>query len=246
MSPWSVCRNSWRAAPWFFCGVALLLAHGAAAQISLQIGTGNFAFPVRTFRDIPFRTVVRQQYDYSCGSAALATLLRYHYERPVDEAEIFKAMYLAGNQDVIQKVGFSLLDMKNYLHRLGLESDGYRTNLADVAGSGLPAITVISTGGYNHFVVIKGVRNGKVLVGDPATGLRTIDATAFQAMWNGITFAIRDDRVTKVAFNVAGEWGPYAPRPLGPTLDRSILTSTGTGLPIIYQVLQLTPLSPLP
>ena len=26
-------------------------------------------------RDIPFRSVVRQQYDYSCGSAALATLL---------------------------------------------------------------------------------------------------------------------------------------------------------------------------
>ena len=155
-------------------------------------------------------------------------------------------MYLAGNQEVIRKVGFSLLDMKNYLHRIGLESDGYRTDLAEVAATGVPAITVISTGGYKHFVVIKGIRNGQVLVGDPALGLRKIDATAFQEMWNGITFAIRDDGLTKAAFNTIEEWNPYAPGPLGPTLDHSFLTSTGTGLPIIYQVLQLTPLSPMP
>lgn len=221
------------------------MTHGATAQISLQIGSGSFAVPVRTVRDIPFRTVVHQQYDYSCGSAALATLLRYHYGRPASEADIFKAMYLAGNQEAIRKVGFSLLDMKNYLHGIGLEADGYRTDLADVGASGVPAITVIATGGYKHFVVIKGIRDGKVLVGDPALGLRTIDAAAFQAMWNGITFAIHDDGLTKAAFNAAEEWRPYAPGPLGPALDRSFLTSTGTGLPIIYQVLQLTPLSPV-
>jgi predicted double-glycine peptidase len=253
VSPWSDSRNNFRQRrPFcrasFLCALALLLAHpsGARAQISLQIGSGNFALPLRTFRDIPFRTVVRQQYDYSCGSAALATLLRFHYGRAVSESEIFQAMYLAGNQEVIRKVGFSLLDMKNYLHRIGLESDGYRTDLADVATAGVPAITVISTGGYKHFVVIKGIRNGQVLVGDPALGLRKIDAAAFQEMWNGITFAIRDDGLTKAAFNAGEEWRPYAPGPLGQALDRSFLTSTGTGLPIIYQVLQLTPLSPLP
>jgi len=136
--------------------------------------------------------------------------------------------------------------MKNYLHSIGLESDGYRTNLAEVAEAGVPAITVISTGGYKHFVVIKGIRNGQVLVGDPALGLRKIDAAVFQEMWNGITFAIRHDEPAKASFNADGEWRPYAPGPLGPALGRSFLTSNGVGLPIIYQVLQLTPLSPLP
>jgi len=222
------------------------MAGPAGAQISLQAGGGNFAVPVRTFRDIPFRTVVRQQYDYSCGSAALATLLHYHYGRAVGEAEIFKAMYSAGNQEVIRKVGFSLLDMKNYLQSIGFGADGYRADLTGVAQGGEPAITVISTGGYKHFVVIKGVENGKVLIGDPAAGLRIMDREAFEKIWNGVIFVVHAPGTTKLVFNAPSEWRPYAPGPVGAVMDRSLLTSTGTGLPVLYQVLQLTPLSPLP
>jgi uncharacterized protein len=243
---WSAHRNGRFALKGLAWALALLAARPAAAQITLQIGAGNFAVPVRTWRDIPFRTVVRQQYDYSCGSAALATLLRYHYGRPVNEAEIFKSMYLVGDQTLIRRVGFSLLDMKNYLHGIGLESDGYRLSLTEVAKMGVPAITVISTHGYKHFVVIKGMENGQVLVGDPAAGLRKIDAATFQSMWNGIIFVAHESGGAKAVFNAPAEWRPFAPDPLAPTLDRSFLTSIGTGLPVIYQVLQLTPLSPLP
>jgi predicted double-glycine peptidase len=241
VSRWSGFRNAALAAALLLTGFA-----GAQAQISLQAGAGHFAVPVRTWRDIPFRTVVRQEYDYSCGSAALATLLRYHYGRAVGEAEIFKAMYLAGDQQVIRKVGFSLLDMKNYLRGIGLGSDGYRSSVAEVAADGEPAITVISTGGYKHFVVIKGVRNGEVLIGDPAGGLRAIDQGAFEKMWNGIVFVVHDPASQKPVFNASAEWRPYAPGPLELATERSLSVSAGTGLPVVYQVLQLTPLSPLP
>src|SRR6202012_1915308 len=126
---------------------------------------------VRTWRDVPFRTVVRQQYDYSCGSAALATLLHFHYGLEVNEAEIFKAMYKTGDQESIRKLGFSLLDMKRYVESIGLTADGYRASLDDVAKAGQPAITVITAGPYKHFVTIKGVDDDAVLVGDSARGL---------------------------------------------------------------------------
>ncbi|RYF14189.1 MAG: peptidase C39, partial [Oxalobacteraceae bacterium] len=42
----------------------------------------NFTAPVTSLIGRRFETVVRQQYDFSCGSAALATLLRYHYDDP--------------------------------------------------------------------------------------------------------------------------------------------------------------------
>src|SRR5690606_34611966 len=65
------------------------LAAPAAAQVAISQGGGNYSVQVISCRDIPFRTVVRQEYDYSCGSAALATLLRYHYGRDVAEREVF-------------------------------------------------------------------------------------------------------------------------------------------------------------
>src|SRR5690606_32313285 len=89
--------------------LALALAGGtltagpASAQAYFTGGGGTFAVPVRSLRDIPFRTVVRQQFDYSCGSAALATLLHYHYGSPSTEAKVFKAMYEVGDQAKIQQ-----------------------------------------------------------------------------------------------------------------------------------------------
>src|SRR3954454_18291549 len=55
-----------------------------------------------------FRATVHQQYDFSCGSAALATLLTYHYGRPVTEQQVFQVMYQNGNQARIREVGFSM------------------------------------------------------------------------------------------------------------------------------------------
>ena len=53
---------------------ALVLTSPATAQIAFSDGGSLYALDrVTTLRDMPFRTVVRQQYDYSCGSAALAT-----------------------------------------------------------------------------------------------------------------------------------------------------------------------------
>ena len=55
--------------------------------------TGNYTIHVTSYAQIPFRTVFRQEFDYSCGSAALATLLHFQYGKDSDEAQVFKAMY---------------------------------------------------------------------------------------------------------------------------------------------------------
>ena len=219
----------------------------ALAQMALQAAGGNYNLKVRTFRDIPFRTVVRQQYDYSCGSAALATLLQYHYGREVTEADVFKAMYLTGNQDSIRSVGFSLLDMKKYLESVGMTADGYRPSLADVAEAGVPAVTVVTIGKYRHFVIIKGMTADQVLLGDPALGLRKMPIPEFQKIWSGIVFAIHGGQgVPHPVFNNVAEWRPYAPAPLGQELDRSSLLNINVNLPVLYQVVQTTALRPNP
>ncbi|WP_372786937.1 C39 family peptidase [Phenylobacterium sp.] len=204
-----------------------------AGQGRVNTGDSVFALRVTTMRDMPFRTVVRQQYDYSCGSAALATLLREHYGRPIGEAQVFKAMYAVGDQPKIRKVGFSLLDMKTYLGSIGLSADGYRETLDDLQASDAPGIAVIQIAGYRHFVVVKGVRDGRVLVGDPAQGLRAYATADFAKVWNGVIFKIEGGE--RVAFNRAEEWAalPHAPR--ARLYDYSLGALTRE-LPPIYQI----------
>lgn len=140
-----------------------------------------------------FATVYRQQHDFSCGSAALASLLTYHYGIERTELDVFTSMYETGDQKRIERLGFSLLDMKEYLARIGIGSDGYRVPLERLAEARLPTIALIDSNGYRHFVLVKGMDADTVLLGDPARGLRSVPHDEFNAMWNGIAFVITDD-----------------------------------------------------
>src|SRR5690606_15568794 len=119
-------------------------------------------------KEARFRTTLPQQYDFSCGSAATATLLTFQYGYPVSEEDVFVQMYRNGDQRKIQTEGFSLLDMRRYLESQGFTADGFELPLDKLLEEGLPAIVLLNDRGYRHFVVVKGLRDGRVLLGDPA------------------------------------------------------------------------------
>lgn len=174
---------------------------------------GYYSLKVSTLKDAKSRGVIFQQYDFSCGSAALATLLTYHYRQPVSEQQVFRAMFEQGDQQKIQREGFSLLDMKRYLQSHGFQADGFEAPLEQLAAANLPAIVLITDNGYNHFVVIKGIRQGRVLIGDPALGLRAMPISDFKALWrSGILFVIHSHQNVALA-NIPNEWAakPFAP-----------------------------------
>jgi hypothetical protein len=197
-----------------------------SADLSMLGYGGNFQVPVTSIREGRFETVIRQQFDFSCGSAALASLLTFHYDRPTTEEEVFKSMYEAGDQEKIQAQGFSLLDMKSYLARQGMTADGFQMTLEKVEQVGVPVITLIQTGGYRHFVIIKGVRDGEVLTGDPALGNRIYKADQFQAMWSGVIFLIRNDaRLARTNFNHQRDWRVRQKAPFGTAMTRDSLAN---------------------
>lgn len=194
---------------------------------------GNATVKVTSYQEAKYRSVVKQQYDFSCGSAVLATLLTYHYGIPTTEKDTFDAMYRAGDREKIQKKGFSLLDMKRYLARRGLRSDGFRIPLSKVARLGVPVIVLINTGGYKHFVVVKGIQDGTVLVGDPAKGLTKIPARRFEAMSAGIVFLIRDEaRAARASFNNKADWGVVPQAPLRAAARQTGISDFSLMLPI--------------
>jgi hypothetical protein len=199
---------------------------------------GNYSVQVMSWRDIPFRTVVRQQYDFSCGSAAVATLLRFHYGRDVSETQAFRAMYEAGDQAKIREIGFSMLDMKRYLESIGYRADGFRISLDRLAQMRTPAIALITRDGYRHFVVVKGLRDGKVLVGDPSRGLEIHDRAAFESWWNGIALAIRSGpgATDNLQFDRESDWTPWSRAPMGAAGQAFEPGQLTRELPTLYQI----------
>ncbi len=198
-----------------------------AADLALTTGAGSqFSVPIVSLKEARFKTVVKQKYDFSCGSAALATLLTFHYNRPTSEEDVFRAMYENGDKEKIKTVGFSLLDMKNELERLGYKSDGFKTDLERLVGLGVPAIVLIDNRGYKHFVVVKGVGPDRVVIGDPAAGVRVVSRDKFIELWNGVIFVVRSKAsVGRDNFNLKDDWSVQAKAPFGTALSRQSLAS---------------------
>jgi len=215
-----------------FAGLLCALSVMAGSMV-LPGGAGIYTVGVTSFREAKFKTVFEQQYDYSCGSAALASLLTYHYDNNVSEQVVFKEMYEKGDQEKIQKKGFSLLDMKHYAESHGYRADGFRFGLDKLLEVGVPAITLVKNDDYMHFVLIKGVTDKEVLVGDPSLGVKAVPRSQFESMWEGnILFIIHNKLdAAREHFNAEPEWKLTARAPLGMALNRESLADFQLMLP---------------
>lgn len=193
---------------------------------------GSFSLPVKSLKEARWDTVIHQQYDFSCGSAAVATLLTYHYDMPVSEADVFKVMYRHGNQDKIRQEGFSMLDMKRFLDSRGLHSDGFRMGLDQLVKIGVPAIVLVNTQGYKHFVVVRGLRDDTILLADPAIGSIAVPREQFEAIWDGTVLAARARiQIARENFNTLRDWEPWPTAPIGEGVDRAGLGMFVLSLP---------------
>jgi uncharacterized protein len=213
----------WRRGPVVLAGVAMALAvagvparAGSVFLSGLGLGGSAMSVHVESLQKRKFTHIIPQKYDFSCGSAALATLLTYNYDLSVTEAAVFESMFEKGDRKVIARSGFSLLDMKNYLARHGLPSAGFRAPLSKLAAVGVPAIALIDVRGYHHFVIVEGVRDGKVLLSDPALGVRSETIAAFKKQWSGVFFLILTDVArARTSFDDPHQWALAPQVPFG-------------------------------
>lgn len=200
-------------------GLCAMGARAGSVDLPVQI-SGAYKVPVTSLKEGRFAAMVRQQYDFSCGAAAVSSLLTYHYRFPVNEQGVFEAMFALGDAEKIKREGFSLLDMKRYLEAHGFEANGYHATIDKLVGVGVPAIALINERGYNHFVVIKGVRDERMLIGDPSGGTKMMPRSKFESVWvNGILFVITN-RKDLAAFNTAADWRVAAQAPVGTGVSR--------------------------
>lgn len=202
-----------------------LLSLSCQAQSAMlpAIDGGALQMPVTSLRQVRLAYTVRQQYDFSCGSAAIATLLTHHYGYPITEAEVFEEMFQEGDQARIRLEGFSLLDMKRFLAKRGFEADGFKLPLDKLAEQRTPAIVLLNERGYLHFVVVKGLREDRVLLGDPANGTRAISRAEFEAAWPSQLLFVIHSHLRTARFNLAADWRVSPDAPLSAAISRDSL-----------------------
>lgn len=206
--------------------VTLLVCLAGVAQAGsiLVPALGGINVPgIESVRERAFSRTVHQQFDFSCGSAAVATLLTYQYSDPVSERDVFQVMWEQGDQAKIRQDGFSLLDIKRYLDARGYQSNGYEVPLEKLMENSVPAIMLISDHGYNHFVVVKGLSKDRVLLGDPSAGARVMSRERFQKILvTPIIFVITSQR-QRAIFNGRTDWRTEPLAPLGTAMSAARL-----------------------
>ena len=88
-----------------------------------------------SWKDLRDRNVVIQKFDYSCGSGALATLMRYYFGDKVSEEELLLSILGRMTEEEVkdrEKKGLSLLDLKRCAEQRGYQAAGVKLKYASL------------------------------------------------------------------------------------------------------------------
>ncbi|HOS97707.1 MAG TPA: C39 family peptidase [Deltaproteobacteria bacterium] len=164
-------------------------------------------YQVKPLSEFSFQNIIKQQYDYSCGSAALATLLNYHLGESFSEHQVIQGLMQYGEiQKIEERRAFSMLDMKRFVEVLGYQASGYRAEFEDLEKLKNVAIVPIEIYGYKHFVVFKGVFDGHVFLADPNVGNISFPKGQFLKLWTpNIAFIVSTDTPVMSALRLKEE-----------------------------------------
>ncbi|TCO78366.1 hypothetical protein EV688_101182 [Chromatocurvus halotolerans] len=188
-----------------------LLAGGLIALNFLEghSATANTIDGFRDWKALRDAGVVRQERDFSCGLAALATLLTHYFDQPASESDLLARLGLpdadvltatrpAGDsapaerarRQRLQERGVSLALLAALARQYGLRAQGVSIRPEALSRLSVPAIAYIEPEGEPHFTLIRGVdRHGNIQVADPSWGNRLFSAADFARVFslNGST-----------------------------------------------------------
>ncbi len=179
--------------------LVLLLLGQSSQAANIGIGSGTrIDVPLKSMKDLRDEKLVKQRFDYSCGAAALATILRYGFGDEVTEREILVDLFDLLSKDekrLRRKEGFSLLDLQHVAKARGYKAQGFRLAPEYLPKLGGPVIVFIEPRGYKHFAVFRGVKGDRIYLADPSRGNVRMPAYRFLDNWlrengKGIIFVI--------------------------------------------------------
>src|SRR5258708_234022 len=122
--------------------------------------------------------IILQHDATDCGPAVLA-MIAAHYKKRLS---IAKLRELAGTD----QRGTNLAGLSAPAEQVGFLPRAVRGTHEALNEAPLPAVAAWKEGTRNHFVVLYKVGKRKIVIGDPAMGLRKLTPGAFLKGWTGV------------------------------------------------------------
>ncbi|MBQ2444963.1 MAG: peptidase domain-containing ABC transporter [Oscillospiraceae bacterium] len=181
---------------------------------------------------------IRQHDSTDCGAACLATILRYYGSK----LPIAQIRELAGTD----RQGTSAFGMVRAAKQLGFDAKGVRGDQTALSSEfPLPAIAHIVTEKFQlHYVVIFEIKDGKMMIGDPAKGIVNYTVEEFCKHWSGVLILLspgkdftQSNEDTGILRRFLGLLLPQKKILLPIFLLSLIITFAGIALPFYYNLL---------
>jgi predicted double-glycine peptidase len=168
-------RRYFSAARLFICLVAFFSSAPVKADMFPKNHFNGLA-SINSWKALRDFQVVKQELDYSCGAASLATILNEFYGMSVTEEDVLTRM---GAKD-----RSSFQQLAEVAPSYGVRAGGIMLPFDGLKQLQVPAIAYVQYRGDDHFTVIRGIRrDGVVHVADPSWGNRQLTARQFRRMW---------------------------------------------------------------
>ena len=152
------------------------------------------AYKVKTWVGLRDEYAIKQRFDYSCGAASLATLLHYYYGDDIGETEILKDIIAHLDKEAVKnrtQIGFSMLDLKNFVERRGYRAIGVKLKATAVPKLRGPILVYLEIAEFKHFAMLRGVREDRVYLADPSRGNVRMSIYKFLDEWPGYALVVQ-------------------------------------------------------
>ena len=148
----------------------------AKSMLFLNSPTAHIRIPIQSWKTQRDSRIVKQDLDYSCSAASLATLLNEFYGQSVTEEALLKAMDKGD-------LRASFEDMQKALPQFGFKAQGFAASYEQLMRLKAPVVVYLKHRKDDHFSVLRGIDENTVWLADPSLGNRTYSKAQFLEMW---------------------------------------------------------------
>jgi len=150
----------------------------------------NIKKSVTSWIEIKNKNLTRQKEDYSCGSASLATILKYYYGKDITEKQILDSvMKMKGvtRESTLKEYkeanGLSFLDLSTIVNKKGFKALGLALDMDALKKLQIPVILYVKIRKSEHFTVYKGMDDRYAYLADPSMGNTKVRLSKFKEMF---------------------------------------------------------------
>jgi hypothetical protein len=200
---------------------------------SVHGGPGMCHRCVCSWTELQKRNLVMQRRDFSCGAAALATLIQYYWGDRVTESYFLKELdKILTPEEIHDRIenGLSLTDLRRVAVATGYQATMGTLTFDKLTESKVPLILGVIVDEYDHFVVYRGWDGEWIYLADPIRGNLRVHVCDFRKQWqrNAILAVAKEGEKIR-------DWSPLSVRAdevaLG-TLNWQVIRSRAVKFPV--------------